>query len=317
MNILKGSNNNMANVRNYIAAGNTAVRKNLKARQALADNKPDYGALGEEAIKAERDERIGVIMANAKANNASMDASTQIKGAEIAKDRDKSIAASKRSARKAGLLAGGALILGLANKERLKKDEPDLYQEMLQQQLLGRNQSITDLRTEIDEMRTDLENSTPSSIPTSDSTIPLSPESPGTTPISSAQSLAAGQGISNGGGSRYSVDQMQQLLVDRGMDPGTARQLAAVGMGESGGNPTIDTVQSGLDPNRSNEFSVGLFQINSQSHGDKLRRRGYTVDDLRDPGKNADIAIDVYNEAGGLTPWSVYNSGDYRQYMKL
>jgi hypothetical protein len=307
----------MANVNNYIKAGNTAVRKNLTARRALADNKPDYGALGQEAIKAERDERIAAIRANAKVTNAATDGQTRVEGAEIIKDRDKSIAASERGARKAGLLAGGALILGLANRERLKKDEPDLYQQALERQLLGRNQSIADLRTEIDGMRTDLENFTPEEIPTGDATIPLNPEAPGTPPISSAQSLAAGQGNSNGGGSRYSVDQMQQLLVDRGMDPGTARQLAAVGMGESGGNPTVDTVQSGLDPNRSNEYSVGLFQINSQAHGDKLRRRGYTVEDLRDPGKNADIAIDVYNEAGGLTPWSVYNSGDYQQYMKL
>ncbi len=307
----------MANVNNYIRAGNAAVNKNLKIRGALSDNKPDYGALGEEAIRADRDEKIAKIRANAKVTNASTDGATRIKGADITVDRDKSVAASKRKARKAGLLAGGALVLGLANRERLKKDEPDLYQQALERQLLGRNQSIADLRTEIDGMRTDLENFTPGEIPTGDATIPLNPESPGTQPISSAQSIASGQGISNGGGSRFSVDQMQQLLVDRGMDAGTARQLAATAMGESGGNPTIDTVQSGLDPNRSNEFSVGLWQINAQAHGDKLRRRGYTVEDLRDPGKNADIAIDVYNEAGGLTPWSVYNSGDYRQYMKL
>jgi hypothetical protein len=307
----------MANVNNYIAAGNSAVRKNLKIREALSENKTDFGALGQAAIQAERDERIAVIRANAKTNNASMDASTQIEGAEIAKDRDKSIAASERKARKAGLLAGGALLVGLADRERRKKDEPNPYREMLTQQMNGRNQTITELQQQIETQRAELESMAPGGVPTSDATIPLNPESPGTPPISSAQSLASGQGISNGGGSRYSVDQMQQLLVDRGMDPGTARQLAAVGMGESGGNPTIDTVQSGLDPNRSNEFSLGLFQINAQAHGDKLRRRGYTVEDLRDPGKNADIAIDVYNEAGGLTPWSVYNSGDYQQYMKL
>ena len=307
----------MANVNNYIKAGSTAVRKNLTARRALSDNKPDYGALGEEAIKAERDERIAVIRANAKTNNASMDASTQIEGAEITKDRNKSVAASKRKARKAGLLAGGALLIGLADRERRKPDEPNSYRDMLTQQMNGRNQTITELQTELEQRRSELESMAPGAIPSGDGTIPLNPEAPGTPPISSAQSLAAGQGISNGGGSRYSVDQMQQLLVDRGMDTGTARQLAATAMGESGGNPTIDTVQSGLDPNRSNEFSVGLWQINAQAHGDKLRRRGYTVDDLRDPGKNADIAIDVYNEAGGLTPWSVYNSGDYQQYMKL
>ena len=47
---------------------------------------------------------------------------------------------------------------------------------------------------------------------------------------------------------KHSVQQMQQLLENNGMSPANARVLAAVGMGESGGNAGIDTVQSGLDP---------------------------------------------------------------------
>ena len=72
-------------------------------------------------------------------------------------------------------------------------------------------------------------------------------------------------------------------------------------MGESGGNAGIDTVQSGLDPSRSNEYSVGLFQINAQAHGDKLAKLGYTSDDLRDPVKNAKVAKMVYDEVGSFT----------------
>ena len=37
---------------NYIAAGQASVRKNLKARAALSDNKTDFGALGQEASRA-------------------------------------------------------------------------------------------------------------------------------------------------------------------------------------------------------------------------------------------------------------------------
>ena len=128
-------------------------------------------------------------------------------------------------------------------------------------------------------------------------------------PISSAQA-------NGGAGGTMNRQQLEKLLVNNGMVPANARVLSAIGMGESGGNPGIDTVQSGLDPNKNNEFSVGLFQINTQAHQDKLDRRGWTVDDLRDPNKNAQIAIEVFNEAGGkFTPWSVYNSGDYRQYL--
>ena len=78
----------------------------------------------------------------------------------------------------------------------------------------------------------------------------------------------------------------------------------------------LDTVQSGLDPNRSNEFSVGLFQVNAQAHGDKLKKLGYTSDDLRDPAKAAQVAKMVYDEVGSFKPWSVYKSGAYTQYMQ-
>ena len=110
---------------------------------------------------------------------------------------------------------------------------------------------------------------------------------------------------------------MQSLLEKNGMSPDNARILAAVGMGESGGNSGIDTVQSGLDPNKSNEYSLGLFQINAQAHGDKLRRRGWTAEDLRDPNKNAAIAVEVFREAGNsFRPWSVYQKGLHKPYLQ-
>ena len=174
------------------------------------------------------------------------------------------------------------------------------------------------LRNEIDTMRTDLENYVPPEIPKPGIVTPAdssTADASGVKPVSSAQAINNSGVEPPSSGGRYSVTQMEQLLVDRGMDRSTARKLAAVGMGESGGRPGIDTVQSGLDPDKNNEFSVGLWQINAQAHGDKLRRRGYTVEDLRDPGKNADIAIDVFNEAGGMTPWSVYNNNLYQQFL--
>ena len=92
---------------------------------------------------------------------------------------------------------------------------------------------------------------------------------------SSAQSVAAGKG-SAGKGGRYSQADLTSFAEQAGFSPEQARIMGAIGMGESGGNAGIDTVQSGLDPNRSNEYSVGLFQINAQAHGDKLSKLGYT-----------------------------------------
>ena len=147
----------MANVNNYIAAGRASVKKALTARKALSDNKTDFGALGEEVIKAERDKKIAIIKANAKVANKATDAMTQVKGANIRVDRDKSIAASKRGARKAGMLAAGAQALGVASYLNRKTDEvnPMLsnYQLLIDKNnglISGADQKIADAQSVLD-----------------------------------------------------------------------------------------------------------------------------------------------------------------------
>jgi hypothetical protein len=132
--------------------------------------------------------------------------------------------------------------------------------------------------------------------------------------VSSAQALDAGKG-SAGKGGKYNLQQMTEYAIQGGFSPDNARTMAAISMGESGGNAGIDTVQSGLDPNKSNEYSIGLSQINLQAHGDKLSRRGWTEADLRDPVKNMTIAKEVYDEVGSFNPWSVYKKGLHHQYL--
>ncbi len=148
----------MANVNNYIAAGRASVKKNLIARKALSDNKTDFGALGQEAIKAERDKKIAVIRSNAKVANASADAMTQVKGAEIIVDRDKSIANSKRSKRKAGMLAAGVQALGMANYLNKKTDAPNEQLGLLGQQISTYDKRIADLKTKQTELESGLAN---------------------------------------------------------------------------------------------------------------------------------------------------------------
>ena len=131
---------------------------------------------------------------------------------------------------------------------------------------------------------------------------------------SSAQAVAAGKGT-GGNGNTYNMDQMTTMAQQAGFSPDNARTMAAISMGESGGNAGIDTVQSGLDPNKSNEYSIGVTQINTQAHGDKLTRRGWSNEDLRDPVKNFTIAKEVYDERGSFEPWSVYQKGLHQQYL--
>ena len=139
----------MANVNNYIAAGQASVRKNLKIRAALSENKTDFGALGQAAIQAERDKKIAVIQANAKVANAATDALTQVEGSKIKVDRDKSIAASKRGARKAGMLAAGAQAIGAAAYLNKKTDKPNEQLSLIEQQLAKYRQRQTDATNQI------------------------------------------------------------------------------------------------------------------------------------------------------------------------
>ena len=117
-------------------------------------------------------------------------------------------------------------------------------------------------------------------------------------------------------GDNLPQNQWESLANQVGFSPKDARIMAAIIMGESGGNTAIDTVKSGLDPNKQNEYSIGGPQINVQAHADKLAAHGWTEDDLRDPQKAMVIAKEVFDEAGGFGPWSVYTKGIYTNFLK-
>lgn len=111
-------------------------------------------------------------------------------------------------------------------------------------------------------------------------------------------------------------EEIELLARQAGFSPDQSPIMAAIALGESGGDPGIDTVMSGLDPNKTNEYSIGLTQVNAPVHSDKLRRRGFTESDLRDPLKNLQIAKDVFDEAGqSFQPWSVYKHGLYKNHL--
>jgi len=117
-------------------------------------------------------------------------------------------------------------------------------------------------------------------------------------------------------GTNLPQEEWESLANQVGFSPAEARIMAAIIMGESGGNTAIDTVKSGLDPNRQGEYSIGGPQINFQAHADKVAAHGWTEDDLRDPQKAMVIAKEVFDEAKGFGPWSVYTKGIYEKFLK-
>ena len=56
----------------------------------------------------------------------------------------------------------------------------------------------------------------------------------------------------------------------------------------------------------------GYFQINTVH----LKRPGLNLRDLLDCKANIDFAYQLYSEKQGFTPWSTYNSGAYRRFLR-
>jgi hypothetical protein len=307
----------------FIQAGNEAVRAALKARIAAERNKPKYDRFGKQAIQDQTAQDLLSMEIRGRAQQAAMAVKSNQKTREINREAEEFAKEQVRSAKMAGKLAGGAALIGSSYFMSKRKDEADGRISMLQDFIdknneLGRrdqeeyNQRSTESPTETVSENDASTTSLSGSYPTPSSKETLSESFP--KPISSGQAMSAGLG-SYKGGPKATQAQMTKFAEQAGFSPENAKIMAAIAMGESGGRLKIDTVQSGLDPNMKNEFSVGATQINVQAHGDKLAKLGYTADDLRDPVKNFQVAKMVYDEMGSFSPWSVYKSGDYKQYL--
>ena len=318
---------------NFTSAGKSAADDMVRSFAAARRNAPKYGEMAQKATQIRSKEKIAAMKAEQEVALAGIKAQTAVRKNKIEVKAESELKGAKR---KAGVLATAGKMFSDAgtmygeSKDITLRDTSDSAYDnsaidSAQDALDTANANVESVDNNINpetgnpygqrpaaDTDTDTNTDTDTDTDTNNDGGGVDLTEGATrrlAPISSAQA-------NGGAGGTMSRQQLEKVLTSNGMTPDNARILSAIGMGESGGNPTIDTVQSGLDPNKNNEFSVGLFQINTQAHQDKLNRRGWTADDLRDPNKNAQIAIEVFNEAGGkFTPWSVYNSGDYRQYL--
>ena len=213
----------------------------------------------------------------------------------------------RKAKRKAGVLAAGGKLVGeagelLGQDPRSKRVVGEDSAALLSQEEKAREQAAKWRGKNNDLTSTDTTSTAGSTNTGTDGEL-----------ISSGQAVAAGKSKGSKGG-KFSQSEMTQFAIGAGFTPEQARIMGAIGMGESGGDSGIDTSMT-IDPNKSNEYSIGLFQINAQAHGDKLAKLGYTEDDLRDPAKNAQVAKMVYDEVGSFSPWSVYSKGIYKDYL--
>ena len=300
-----------SNVNRYIQAGNAAASAGVEISGGIAANRPRFDKIEDARMQVHADLFKAAIDADAKVAKAGMSIKAAREQRKAKEQAEKKIRASNKSAAMAGKLAAGAQAIGLSQYVKNQKQEEnplyaylDKVQERGEAQFTKRGDEIKDLKRKLEQLKTkQTTEGTQSSSTTSDSG----------SLISSGQALEAGIGTPGKGG-RYSQTEMAGFAEQAGFSPEQARIMGAIGMGESRGNAGVDTSMT-IDPQKKNEYSIGLFQINAQAHGDKLAKLGYTVDDLRDPVKNAQVAKMVYDEVGGFTPWSVYNDGKYTKFL--
>ena len=115
----------------------------------------------------------------------------------------------------------------------------------------------------------------------------------------------------------YDAEKLTNLARSVGIPEDKVSTMVAVALAESGGNPTIDTVKSGLDPEKKNEFSLGLWQINMIGRMGEERRKQFGIssdEELYDPVVNAKAALSILNSQG-LTAWGAYTNNSYKEYL--
>jgi len=112
-----------ANVNNYVAAGRAAVNANNKIRTALAKGKPQVDKIANAAITANAREKAQAMQNNRAVAQTAMNEIAKGTNTTREIDSDKKIAGTKKKARMAGMLAGGAALIGVGAMQMGKKEE--------------------------------------------------------------------------------------------------------------------------------------------------------------------------------------------------
>ena len=309
--------NSIGRSSDFSRAGKAAADDLVRIHAANRANAPDMGKIVENAATRRSKEKIAATKAQTEVGRVGITTQANVKSDRIVQTAERGRDKAKR---KAGALATAGKLFGTAGsylgEKRTKREvgsEDSWYDTQItnaQNSYIKYSELLNDdgtLKSEPGSSTGDTGGDGTGKVDSSTDTDGGDEKPTTTKPISSFQAT--------GKKGKYTVADMEKLALGAGFSPENARTMAAIGMAESGGRAGIDTSMT-IDPQKKNEYSIGLFQVNAQAHGDKLRKLGYTEDDLRDPQKAAQVAKLVYDEVGSFKPWSVYKSGAYSQYLQ-
>lgn len=111
---------------------------------------------------------------------------------------------------------------------------------------------------------------------------------------------------------RLTMAQTYAYARQAGFDPAAAVIMSAIAMGESGLNP--DAIGDTSLQDSTWGPSIGLTQIRTLKR-DTGTGRTRDIDRLRDPLENMLSAFSISSGGKDFTPWTVYNTGKYREFV--
>ena len=97
-----------ANVNNYIAAGNAAVKNSYAALAAARDNSPKYDEIAKEGMKARAEQKIAAMKADSNVKRTQIKANSYLERSKLASETNKSVKKKTQFAGK--IAAAGALM---------------------------------------------------------------------------------------------------------------------------------------------------------------------------------------------------------------
>ena len=283
-----------ANVNNYVSAGNAAVRKAVKARQALAENKARLDEIGMQGVEEAARTAGNIAKNNSLAAQTAMDAKRYVKETEIELEADKAVANSKRTARKAGLLGAGVGMIAMGKARMDRKEEPNEMLALLKQQQetletkLTENQSeITETQKSVDTYNTETNNTETGGTQPTDTTKPdvetavvpqgSAPNTGGDQWTRWSRVISSGEGTKGEGG--YTTMYGHRKFTDMSQHPNSPMATPWGTQSEAAGKyqfmkPTWDRAQSALNlPDFSKESQEKAGRWLAQQRGLNMSER--------------------------------------------
>lgn len=167
-----------ANVNNYIAAGKSADRESVKIRNALAQGKPRVDKIAKAQINANAREKGQAFANNRAVAKAGLTEIASLTNVDRKIKAEANIRNSQKSAKKAGVLAGGIAMAGAGAIMMNQKDEANPMLDMYKKYADKYSDSssidgqIASARSELDRLKTlsPTNNSSDTGLDTGDST---------------------------------------------------------------------------------------------------------------------------------------------------